>query len=264
VQLAELDAQRNVIATQNCAITGNTGTQITADTDGPGTGTLPVGGGPVCAPSPAGAQAPSTFQTVEVRDITNSTSISVVNTSVFTLSKQVCGGQFVDATNTTGNVNFTARMSLPNGQPCKSYSSFISSIQPNGDPLVSFDGMSNTQVQFTVQITWPVEAACQPYADPTIPLDLQLNHDVPCPPHQVSFDGVTYYDQTYCQTANGSPPQGEPQAGLCTANKQYNLDSISIDPQTQVETTTPLTMSDGSPATQLVETWVGFIDYNFR
>jgi hypothetical protein len=271
VQLAELDSSGHVLATQNCTLTGNTGTTINVDTNNAGTvGNPPTGPGN-CAPSLQGAgglvPTPPSFQTVEVRDLTTSTSISVgPNTATFTLATVICGGQSINATNGGGNV--VASLSLPNGAGCKTFNSFISTTQPNGKPLLTFDGFSASPVQFTVQITWPLEPLCQPYSDPFnaqtnpsgIPPDLA---NPVCPFHQVSFDNVTYYDQTYCQTANSSPPAGEPQAGLCTANKQYNNDSVSVDPMTGVVTTTPLTLN-GAPATQIVETWVGDVDWGFR
>ena len=242
VQLVEFDSAGNVLASQNCTITGNTGTQITADTNGPGTG------GNCAGP------APGPFNRVEVRDTTTSTSISVVNTSTFTLLNQVCGGHSVTATDNGGGVQ--ASLSLQVGAGCKGYTSFSSIIQ-GGQPTVAFLGFSNSPVQFTVQITWPLVPLCQPYADPNIPPDLA--HPV-CAVHQVSFDNVTYYDEVYCQAGNPSPPAGEPQAGLCTSNKQYNNDSVSTDPNTGVVTTTPLLLN-GQPATQIVETWVGYIDW---
>jgi hypothetical protein len=270
VQLAELDSQRNVLATQNCTLTGNTGTTITVDTNTAGTGgancteSLPAAGGGF-------VPTPSSFQTVEVRDLQTSTSISVgPGTATFTLGKTVCGGQSINATNGGGNV--VASLSLPVGAGCKTYTSFVSTMQQvNGqnEPVLSFDGFSNSPVQFTVQVTWPVEPECQPYTDTAqnpapggtgIPADLTLTQ---CNVHQVSFDNVTYYDQTYCQVAQNPAPPEEPQAGLCTANKQYNNDSISTDSQTGVVTTTPLTVN-GGPGTQIIETWVGFIDYHFH
>ena len=261
VQLAEFDSAvpPNLLGTQNCTITGNTGTQITADPDNSA----------VCAvstPDPNTANGvPSTFQTLEVRDTTTSTSISVVGpTATFDLGSTVCGGQAVTAFNTTGDVNFTASISLPKGAPCKSYSSFTDSIVSGQGPTVSFTGFSTTQVQVTEVISWPLVPECQPSSDPLsagnphgIPPDLALPV---CAPHHVSFNGVDFFDQTYCQVGNPSPPVGEPQAGLCTANKQYNNDSVSIDPNTHVVTTTPLTIN-GAPATQIVETWVGNVDW---
>jgi hypothetical protein len=270
VQLVELDSNRNVLATQNCTLTGNTGTTITVDTNTAGSGgancteSLPAAGGGF-VPTPA------SFQTVEVRDLQTSTSISVgPGTATFTLAKTVCGGQSINATNGGGNV--VASLSLPVGASCKSYTAFVSTMQVvNGQnlPVLSFDGFSNSPVQFTVQITWPVEPECQPYTDTAqnpapggtgIPADLTLPQ---CDVHQVSIDNVNYFDQTYCQLAQNPAPAGEPQAGLCTVNKQYNNDSISTDPQTGVATVTPLTLN-GAPATQIVETWVGFIDWHFH
>jgi hypothetical protein len=170
------------------------------------------------------------------------------------LANVVCGGSTINSIDNGGGVTATLTMT---GNPdiCKTFTSFSSTIQ-GGLATLSFNGFSNSPVQFTVHVTWPLEPLCQPYSDPGIPADLA---QTPCPAHQVSFDGTPFFDQTYCQVANGSPPVGEPQAGLCTTNKTYN----NNDPNTGVPLVLPNT-NPAQPATQITETWVGFIDWTWH
>jgi hypothetical protein len=262
VQLAEFDSAvpPNLLGTQNCTITGNTGTQILAD---------PTNAAVCAVATPAAAGGvPSSFQTIEVRDTTTSTSISVVGpTATFDLASTVCSGQTVPSIDNGGGVSATLTLpSVPAGTPpiCKTYTSFSSTIQ-GGKATLSFNGFSASPVQFTVHVTWPLEKLCQPYSDTAqnpapggsgIPPDLTLTQ---CDVHQVSFDNVIYYDQTYCQIAQNPAPVGEPQAGLCTTNKTFN----NNDPNTGVPLVLPNT-NPAQPATQITETWVGDIDWYYH
>jgi hypothetical protein len=275
VQLAEfsstLPAQPSagtLIATQDCTINGNTGTQITADPKNC-TASLPDGHGSF-------VPTPSSFGTIEVRDATaGSTSIAVVGqTATFELVSVICGGNHVpaqDNSNPPGS-GPSATLTLPAGAGCKSFTSF-SATTPGGVPTLTFNGFSTSPVQFTVKVTWPKQARCQPYSDPQSaanPTGIPPDLTVPvCAPHQVTFDNVHFFDQTYCGHAVApppGPPPVEPQAGLCTANKQYNNDSVTVDPNNPdvVTSTTELMMPDNTPATQIVEVWVGFVDWGFR
>src|SRR3974390_1466947 len=169
VQLAELDSSGNVLGTQNCTITGNTGTQILADPNN--SGLCPVG------TAAAGGGVPSTFQTIEVRDTTSSTSISVVGlnaagspiAATFELATSVCSGQTVASVDQGGGA--TASLTLPPVAPGtapvgKPHTSFTSTIDPNtGLSTVSFNGFSPTNVQLTLHIVWPAVPLCSPYVD---------------------------------------------------------------------------------------------------
>lgn len=262
VQLAEFDSSSPpvLLGTQNCAINGNTGTQITADPNNTA----------VCAVSmpAAGGGVPIVFQTIEVRDITSSTSISVVGpTAVFDLASEICGGQSIQPTNNGGNV--TATLTLTGSpQQCKAYTSFSSTIDPNtGLPTLSFNGFSSTDVQLTVHIAWPAVPLCNPYVDVpgTTPGATTGIPDAPglaqnmCPVHSFSFDGVNYFDQAYCQNAALPAPGVLPQQELCTVTKSYNNDTLNAD-----GTVNPILTSTQAPGTQIVETWIGDIDLHYH
>jgi hypothetical protein len=247
VQLAEFDASGNQLATQTCTINGGQGTLITADTNGPGTGGN-------CTGAPA-----SFFTTVEVRNLTTSTSISVVGPdATFTLGSVVCGQQTIQS---TGPVSATLTV---NAAPsvCKSYTSFSSGPNANGQESLSFNGFSAGAIPFTINVTWPAVPLCQPY-DPTTNHPDQSSGAVPlaqtlptCAPSEFSFDGTMYYDQAYCQTPTAPGPGVVPEQELCTANKSYNNDTVNPD-----GSVTPITTASGAPGTQLTETWVGDIDF---
>jgi hypothetical protein len=247
VQLVEFDSSGNQLASQTCTINGGQGTLITADTNGPGTGG-----------NCTGATA-SFFQSVEVRNLTTSTSISVVGpNATFTLGSVVCGQQTIQS---TGPVSATLTV---NAQPsvCKSYTSFSSGPTGNGQEALSFNGFSAGAIPFTVNITWPAVPLCQPY-------DPNSNHPDPsslpvppaqtlptCAPTEFSFDGVTYYDQAYCQTPQPPGTGIVAEQELCTANKSYNNDTVNPD-----GSVTPITTASNAPGTQITETWVGDIDW---
>jgi hypothetical protein len=207
VQLVEFDSLGNVIATQNCSIVGNTGTQITADTNG-------AGGNCTSAPGPA---APSPFQTVEVRDTTVSTSISVVNTSTFTLGNQVCAPNFVNPN--SGPIQ-GAKLTVTSG--CKTFASFTSTGNNFGQGQgLDFEGGTGN-IALTLNIPWaPETPACQPDAPapsppaPPGPLPLPT-----CATHIVQINGQNFTDQLYCAKAD---PITLPSGTLCTIDKTYTF-----------------------------------------
>jgi hypothetical protein len=250
IELVE-SAGGNQVATQTCTIPGP-GTNITADTQAPSGG--------ACNPNTGNSGA--IFDTVEIRVLTVNASASVVGpSSNFTLASQICGGQSIQS---TGNGGVSATLSLPAGAGCKFFTTFSSSVQGNGEPILDFAGYSPSPVPFTVKVTWPLQPECQPYPDAfdpsTNPSGIPPALALPvCPPHQFSIDGVTYFDQTYCQTATPPASPSQPQSGLCTTNKSYD----NNDPNTGAPLVLPNT-NPPAPATQITETWVGDIDWWFR
>jgi hypothetical protein len=215
VELAELNSQGGVLATQDCTLTGNTGSTITVDTNTPGTGncheTYVVNG--------VVQQTPSTFSQVEVRDTTTSTSISVgAGTATFTLANTVCGGQTINANATVGSAAVSLTL---NEAPsiCKSFTAFTSS-ESQGTDNVEFDAFASSDLHFGALFVWPAEAYCTP--DGT-------NNTAICAPTSVSYSdpvtnqNVTNQDQMYCAAAT-------PADQLCTTNKAYNY----LEPQTTV------------------------------
>jgi hypothetical protein len=222
------------LATQSCTVPAGA-TSFVADT--------------VAASGGCTGAAPVTFNTLEIRVLTAGTSVSVVGpTSTFTLASMICGGQSISS---TGPV--TATLSLPAGAGCKSYTAFTSGANGAGQQVLSFDGYSTSPVPFTVQITWPAVPECQPFLDASQPPAVQLPQ---CAPTQLSFDGIVYYDQTYCQ---GATAAGLPQQGLCTTNKAFN----NLDPATG-QPIVAQTAGGPVPGTQIVETWTGDIDWYMR
>jgi hypothetical protein len=206
VQLAELDSNRNVLATQDCALTGGTGATITADTDGVGVGTGP--NNPANCHNTSGT-LPSTFTTVEVRDLTNSTSIYLVGTSTFSLQNQICGGQ--TPLNPTGAPpGVTAPLSIPLGGGCKTYTSYSYSesapsagVQGSHQTL-SFNASSAGNVPFNISVTWaPIEPACQPTTGsaPYVP------EDPSCGVFQFELNNnPTNYDEIFCPAPQRTDP----------------------------------------------------------
>jgi hypothetical protein len=200
VQLAELDANRQVLATQDCSLTGGTGQQITADTDGPGIGTTPTT--PANCTTTSGT-LPSTFTTVEVRDMTNSTSIYVVGTATFSLQNQICGGQ--TPINPTGApAGVSAPLSIPLGSGCKIFTSYnytesASSPDVQGThQTLSFNATSNGTIPFNISVTWaPIEPACQPTTDSGTVFQGMV--DPSCGDFQFILNGdPTNYDEVFC------------------------------------------------------------------
>jgi hypothetical protein len=223
VQLVEFDSSGNQLASQTCTINGGQGTQITADTNGPGTGGNCTG------------TTTSQFATVEVRNVTTSTSLSVVGpAATFTLGSQVCGGGTIQANASPGAAVAQLTLNEPS-TVCKNYSAFTSTTQ-NGTSQVEFDASGSTDLQFTVQFIWPAQAFCTP--DGT-------NGTTMCAPDTVSYSDpvtgntVTNQDQTYCAAADLTDQ-------LCTVTKNFNY-NVSFN---------------GGPGTQITETWSGDIDWH--
>jgi hypothetical protein len=248
VGLVEFDSSGDQLAAQTCTINGSEGTQITADTNGSGTGG-----------NCTGPTAP-VFDTVEVQDLTPNTSMSVVGpAATFTLGSEICGGQSIED---SGPVPATLALTGTSTE-CKTYTTFTSGPNGAGQNEVSFDGFSAGAVPFTVTITWPAVPECQPYADSNHPdpnsTPIPAAETLPvCAPHEFSLDGTTFYDQSYCQTPVPAGPGVDPEASLCTTNKTYNND----DPATGAPIMT--TGAEPVPGTQIVETWTGDIDWSFR
>ncbi len=247
VQLVEFDSSGTQLAAQTCIINGAEGALITADTNGPGTAGNCTG------------PAAIAFQTVEVRDLTLNTSMSVVGpTATFTLGSVICGGQSI-----TSSGPVAAKLSLTgSSSSCKSYATFSSDQNQ-----LHFDGFSAGSVPFTLNVTWPAEPLCQPYADSNHPDPTSAPIPPPetlpvCAPHEFSFDGTTYYDQTYCQTPKPPGPGIVPQQELCTANKTYNNDIVNPDGSVvPIMATTGPPPGTQVPGTQITETWVGDVDW---
>ena len=251
VELAEFsstDTSGTPLATQNCVTNGGEGAQFIADTNGNAN----------CTPETGVPQ--DGFETVEVRDLTTSSSLSVGGPQAsFELGNVICGGQSIQPTNNGGNV--TATLTLT-GAPtqCKSYTSFSSTFDTSTQlPTLSFNGFSASSVQLTLRIAWPAVPLCNPYVDVPgvtpgattgIPVESGLAQNM-CPVHSFSLDNTTFYDQAYCQTAQAGVPQQE----LCTVTKDYNNDVVNAD-----GTVSPITTSTGAPGTQITEDWVGLVD----
>ena len=269
VVLVEFDSSGNQVGSQSCIINGGQGTDVLADT------------GATTGSGCTGTPAPLTgFSTVEVQDQTTSTSISVVSPAVagpsatFTLANSVCGGQTINSTPGANGLLIPATLTMTGTGQCKTYATF--SAQPDGS--LNFAGFSGgTAVSFNVTITWPKQPMCQPYSDvgdgtaddnhpdaSSAPIPAALTLPV-CAPHEFSVDGTHYFDQTYCQ--NAAPPPAAVQQQMCTVQKTYTNDTVTVA-QNGNTSTTPLTitMPDGTvvPATQITETWVGDIDMYWR
>jgi hypothetical protein len=150
------------------------------------------------------------------------------NPFTFTRNNQICGSQQVQS---SGPVAATLSDTAPDGTDCKDYSTFDSTSDEDGqNQTLSFNASSSAgNIPLTITIPWAPQTECQPGV-PTVADPLPQ-----CPPTQVSFDGVTFTDQTFC--ASASP------GVLCTTNKSYNYVVV-----------------DGVTETQITETWVGDVD----
>jgi len=210
-----------VAGSQTCTITGEEGTTITADTAGNAvcTGSSPVRG----------------FDTVEAQVPQDGSQVSVVGTSTLTLAPQVCGGQSITS---TGPI--AATLSIPSGGVCQSYTSFTSSSDSSGQNLTYDEFSPGTKVPFTFVIPWAPQPECQPGNDPTVN---NTTSPLPeCAPTQVTVDGTTYTDQTYCAAPSATQV-------LCTESKAFNY----------------VLLPDGTTTdTQITETWGGLIDWAIR
>ncbi len=175
-------------------------------------------------PGTAGPQ----FDTLEVRDLTANTSISVVGPeSTFTMTNQICGQQQIQS---QGPVTATLTDTAPTGTECKNYTTFTSTTGGSGqNQTLSFNSFSEGNIPLSFTIPWAPQTECQP-GSPTEEDPLPQ-----CPVTQVSLDGVTFTDETFC----ASPSPGT----LCATSKTYNYVVV-----------------DGVTETQITETWVGDVD----
>ncbi len=150
------------------------------------------------------------------------------NPFTFTRPTQICGSQQIQS---TGPVTATFADTAPAGTDCKTYDGFSSTTGADGqDQTLSFNGSPGSgDIPLTITIPWAPETECQP-APPTPEDPLPQ-----CAPTQVSLDGVTFTDQTYC--ASASP------GILCTQSKSYNYVVV-----------------DGVTETQITEIWLGDVD----
>ena len=216
VTLVESLGGRQVGST-TCKVPSPVGSIITADTNGNSSCSV--------------TQSPiSGFDTVEVELPQDYTAASVVGTATLTLAPQVCGGQSITASPGPAS----ATLNIASGGGCQSYTAFSSTTTSNGTTL-TYNSYSPAPVPFTFTVQWPNEAECQPGNDS------QLSPLPECAPTQVSLDGVTYLDQTYC-AAPTNP--GDP---LCTESKAFNYVNVA-----------------GMTDTQITETWGGLIDWSVK
>jgi hypothetical protein len=205
------------VASQTCTISSSQ-TTITAETQGPS------GGACSTNPGTAGPQ----FDTLEIRDLTVGTSVSVVGPkSTFTMSHQICGNQQIQS---QGPVTASLTDTAPSGTECKNYTTFNSTVGTDGqNQILSFNAFASGDIPLAMTVPWAPETECQP-AEPT-----ETDPLPECPPTQISYDGLTFTDQTFC--ASASP------GTLCTTKKTYHYIVVN-----------------GVTETQITEHWVGDVD----
>ena len=150
------------------------------------------------------------------------------NPFTFTRPSQVCGSEQVQS---TGPVTATLSDTAPAGTDCKTYDGFSSTVGEGGqNQTLSFNASAGSgDIPLTMTIPWDPQTECQPAA-PTAADPLPE-----CAPTQVSLDGVTFTDQTFC--ASASP------GTLCTTSKTYNYVVVG-----------------GVTETQITENWAGDVD----
>ncbi len=205
------------VATQTCTISTSE-TTIMADTQ--------ASSGGACSTNP-GTAGPQ-FDTLEIRDLTVNSSVSVVGPkSTFTMSHQICGNQQIQS---QGPVTATLTDTAPAGTDCKNYTTFTSTVGTDGqDQNLSISAYASGDIPLAMTVPWAPETECQP-AEPT-----EADPLPECPPTQISYDGVTFTDQTFC--ASASP------GTLCTTRKAYHYVVVN-----------------GVTETQITEHWVGDVD----
>ncbi len=150
------------------------------------------------------------------------------NPFTFTRPTQICGSEQAQS---TGPVTATLSDTAPAGTDCKTYDGFNSTSGAGGqDQTLSLNASPGSgNIPLAMTIPWAPQTECQPAAPTT-------EDPLPeCAPTQVSFDDMTFTDQTFC--ASASPGQ------LCTTSKTYNYVVV-----------------DGVTETQITENWVGDVD----
>ena len=187
-----------------------------------------------------GDPAKSSFDTIEIRVLTNGGSVSVVGpSSTFYLASQICGTQQIQTTSSQdpiyGQVTFGVTLSEPS-TVCKSYAGFFSqqTVSPDGtsvSKLAAFNSFGSDGTHFVFTLDWGNFPFCTPdgLAGPV------------CPPTKVSLaaDGSNAVPQTYCAAATvGQLP--------CTVSKTYAYVTVN-----------------GTTYTHITETWDGLIDVWF-
>jgi hypothetical protein len=205
------------VASQTCTIT-NSATMIMADTQ--------ASSGGACSTNP-GTAGPQ-FDTLEIRDLTVNTSVSVVGPkSTFTLSHQICGHQQIQS---QGPVTAALTDTAPAGTECKNFTTFNSTVGTDGqNQTLSFNAFASGNIPLKMTVPWAPQTECQP-GEPT-----EADPLPQCPPTQISLDGVTFTDQTFC--ASASP------GTLCTTKKTFDYVVVN-----------------GVTETQITERWVGDVD----
>ena len=207
------------VATEQCTVPT---TAVSADTSGGG----------ACSGLSTGSTSAG-FDTVEVRDLTPNSEMSVVGpTSNFTMSGQICGG---DSKPNTGPIPATVTNTAAAGTDCKDFFGFTSNVDdPNANDLqsVTLNVSSTSDVPLTFTIPWAAQPECQP--DGTVP---KYNPLTQCPPTMLFFNNNGFTDQSYC-----SPDQviaGQ----ICTTNKTYNEIDASTTVTSASQTLSQLAMS---------------------
>jgi hypothetical protein len=208
------------VASQACTIS-TSNTTIMANTN--------ASSGGACSTNP-GTAGPQ-FDTLEIRDLTVDTSVSVVGPkSTFTMSHQICGSQEISS---RGPVSASLTDTAPTGTDCKNYTSFKSTVGTDGqDQTLSLNAYASGDIPLAMRVPWAPEPECQP-GEPTATDPLPE-----CPPTQISYDGQTFTDQTFCTSASPGV--------LCTTRKTYNYVVVN-----------------GVTETQITEHWVGDVDCCF-
>lgn len=213
-----------------CFVLGTTGTAIQVDTNPANTNT------PGCGVT--GNATLAGFDRVEIQVLTPNGSVSVVGpSSTFIFANQICGGTTLTTQSNQdpalGQVTFSLTLQEP-ANVCKSYTGFNATLSPD-QRQATFNSFGAASTHFTFTINWGDFPECTPNGSNGFPA---------CPPTQVSIDGTTFTDQTYCPAAT-APGQ------VCTTQKNFQYVNVTVNNVTTTET-------------QISENWDGLIDVAFR
>ncbi|HUE61160.1 MAG TPA: hypothetical protein VMO88_16450 [Acidimicrobiales bacterium] len=169
------------------------------------------------------------FNDIEIRTLTPGGGVSVVGpTSTFFLATQICGmppngTPYGATTNGTSTINFI--VTLPNGV-CKTFTDFEAGQQTiNGQPVnvATFDAFSSGAVHYTLTTNWGNQQECSAdgsaLADGTTTL---------CPKTQLSLDGQTFTNETYCGGATAADP-------VCVIKKTYSYSTANSVTSTDIQ-----------------------------